>query len=44
RFAFPLILMALVIGFVLLQNRLDGKDVKFALAPISSEQDLLSFR
>ncbi|MCA1703173.1 MAG: hypothetical protein LC808_07830 [Actinobacteria bacterium] len=44
RFAFPLILMALVVGFVLLQNRMDGKDVKFALAPVSSQQDLLSFR
>jgi hypothetical protein len=44
RFAFPLILMAFVVGFVLIQNRVDSKDAKFTLAAADSDSDLLSFR
>jgi uncharacterized membrane protein YphA (DoxX/SURF4 family) len=35
--AFPLVLILLVIGFVLAQNRFDRKDPKLALAPVGSE-------
>lgn len=41
--AFPLILTMLVIAFLTIQNRIDRKDPKLALAPVDSEQDLLSF-
>ena len=41
--AFPLILTMLVIAFLTVQNRIDRKDPKLALAPVDSEQDLLSF-
>lgn len=41
--AFPLALILMVIGFLMVQNRLDRKDPKLALAPVDSEQDLLSF-
>jgi hypothetical protein len=42
-FTFPAILIGLVVGFVLLQNRIDHKDPKLAFAPVSSEQEFLSF-
>lgn len=41
--AFPLALTLLVIGFLMVQNRIDRKDPKLALAPVDSEHDLLSF-
>jgi len=41
--AFPLALIVLVIAFLMVQNRLDRKDPKLALAPVDSEHDLLSF-
>ena len=41
--AFPLALTLMVIAFLMVQNRLDRKDPKLALAPVDSEQDLLSF-
>jgi hypothetical protein len=44
KFAFPLILMVLVIAFVIAQGRADKGDVKLVMAPMSSEQDLLSFQ
>jgi hypothetical protein len=40
-FAFPLMLILLVIGFVFVQNRIDRKDPKLALAPVGS--DYLTF-
>jgi hypothetical protein len=40
-FAFPLVLIFIVIGFVFLQNRIDRKDPKLALAPVGS--DYLTF-
>jgi hypothetical protein len=42
-FAFPAILIGLMVGFVLVQNRIDHRDPKLALAPVSSEHDYLSF-
>jgi hypothetical protein len=41
--AFPLILTMLVGAFLMVQNRIDRKDPKLALAPVDSEHDLLSF-
>lgn len=41
--AFPLVLTLLVIAFLVGQNRIDSRDPKLALAPIDSDQDLLSF-
>jgi len=41
--AFPLLLLMLVGGFLMVQNRIDRKDPKLALAPVDSEHDLLSF-
>ena len=41
--AFPLVLTLLVIAFLMVQNRIDNKDPKLALAPVDSEHDLLSF-
>jgi hypothetical protein len=43
RIAFPLLLAFLVGGFVLVQNRLDRKDPKLALAALDAEEDLLGF-
>ena len=43
-FAFPLILMALVLLFLGAQNRMDREETKFVLAPLSAEEDLLSFQ
>ena len=42
-FTFPAILIGLVIGFVVVQSRIDHKDPKLALAAVSSEQEYLSF-
>ena len=39
--AFPVILILLVIGFIVVQNRIDRKDPKLALAPVSA--DVLTF-
>lgn len=44
RFAFPLTLAVLVIAFLAVQGRLDRKDPKLALAPVTSGQELLSFQ
>lgn len=41
--AFPFTLTLMVVGFLLIQGRVDGKDPKLALAPIDSEQDFLTF-
>ncbi|HEV3472510.1 MAG TPA: hypothetical protein VG408_04805, partial [Actinomycetota bacterium] len=41
--AFPLVLTLLVGAFLIGQNRIDRRDPKLAMAPIDSEQDLLSF-
>ena len=41
RLAFPLVLVGLVLGFVAIQNRLDRKDPKLALA--STTRDVLNF-
>ena len=41
--AFPLALVMLVGGFLMVQNRIDRKDPKLAVAPVDSERDLLSF-
>jgi gas vesicle protein len=41
RLAFPLVLLALVVAFVAVQNRLDRKDPKLALA--ATTPDVLSF-
>ena len=35
--AFPLVLILFVIGFLFVQNRIDRKDPKLALAPVGSE-------
>ena len=42
-FTFPAILIGLVVGFILMQNRIDHKDPKLAFAPVSSDQEYLSF-
>jgi hypothetical protein len=42
-FTFPAILIGFMVGFILVQNRIDHTDPKLALAPVSSEQDYLSF-
>lgn len=44
RLAFPLMLLALVVGYVVFQNRIDRKDPKLALAALDQDPDLLSFR
>ncbi|HEX6009864.1 MAG TPA: hypothetical protein VFZ50_07130 [Actinomycetota bacterium] len=41
RLAFPLVLVGLVLGFVAIQNRLDRRDPKLALA--STTRDVLNF-
>lgn len=42
-FAFPLALTILVVGFMLIQNRVDKKDPKLALAAVDTADELLSF-
>ncbi len=41
-FAFPLVLSALIGLFLLLQNRVDGRDPKLALAPLDTEMVLFN--
>ena len=41
--AFPIALMLMVGAFLMVQNRIDRKDPKLALAPVDSERDLLIF-
>ena len=41
--AFPIALILMVAAFLMVQNRIDRKDPKLALAPMDSEHDLLSF-
>lgn len=43
QMAFPLALTLLVGAFLTMQNRMDRKDPKLALAPVDSEHDLLTF-
>lgn len=43
RFAFPLALTLLVIVFLVIQNRIDNKDPKLAVAPLDMDGELLSF-
>lgn len=43
RMAFPLALTLLVVGFLVVQGRIDRKDPKLALAPVDAEHELLSF-
>ncbi|MEA2452206.1 MAG: hypothetical protein QOG04_916 [Actinomycetota bacterium] len=40
---FPALLTLMVIAFLMVQNRIDRRDPKLALAPVDSEHDLLSF-
>jgi hypothetical protein len=42
-FTFPAILIGLVLGFMAMQSRIDHKDPKLAIAPVSSDQEYLSF-
>ncbi|MBA2724489.1 MAG: hypothetical protein H0U53_00730, partial [Actinobacteria bacterium] len=42
-FAFPLALTLLVVGFMLIQNKIDKKDPKLALAAVDTTDELLSF-
>lgn len=41
--AFPIALILLVVGFLMIQNRMDSRDPKLALAPVDSQHDSLSF-
>lgn len=41
--AFPLALALMVGGFLMVQNRIDRRDPKLALAPIDSDNELLTF-
>lgn len=43
RIGFPLALLAIVAGFLALQNRLDRKDPKLAVAAVDSQRDSLTF-
>lgn len=43
RFVFPLALTLLVIAFLLIQNRIDNKDPKLAMAALDVDGELLSF-
>ena len=43
RVAFPTILALLGFLFILLQNRLDRRDPKLAMAPLNKDSDLLPF-
>ncbi|MEA2517487.1 MAG: hypothetical protein QOG16_1325 [Actinomycetota bacterium] len=40
---FPVLLVLMVLAFLTIQSRIDSRDPKLALAPVDSEQDLLSF-
>jgi hypothetical protein len=41
--AFPLLLILMVLAFLMVQNRIDSRDPKLALAPMDTEHDSLSF-
>ncbi|MGH2756284.1 MAG: hypothetical protein ACRDI3_00670, partial [Actinomycetota bacterium] len=41
--AFPLALAMMVGAFLMVQNRIDRRDPKLALAPIDSDHELLTF-
>ena len=41
---FPLALTLAVIGFLMIQGRVDAKDPKLAFAPVDREQDFLAFQ
>jgi hypothetical protein len=43
RLAFPMLLALAVGAFVLLQNRVDRKDPKLALAALDADEELLGF-
>lgn len=43
KIAFPLLLAAAVGAFVVMQNRMDRKDPKLALAALDADEDLLGF-
>lgn len=43
QMAFPALLIVIVIGFLMVQNHIDRRDPKLAMAPVDSEHDLLSF-
>ena len=43
KLAFPLALTLMVLAYLVVQGRIDGRDEKLALAPIDADQDLLSF-
>jgi hypothetical protein len=40
RAAFPVLLLAIMVVFLLVQDRIDRKDPKLALAPMHAEPDL----
>jgi len=42
-FSFPLVLMVLVLGFLTVQHRLDGRDPKFRSAPLTSADTTIAF-
>ncbi|MDQ3940270.1 MAG: hypothetical protein M3238_02850, partial [Actinomycetota bacterium] len=44
KVAFPLALIALVAGFLVVHGRLGRKDPKLALAPLAADQDAMTFR
>lgn len=44
KLAFPLALSLLVVAFLMMQGRVDGRDPKLAYAPMDAEQELLSFK
>jgi hypothetical protein len=44
QFGFPLALGGLVLAFLMVQSRLDARDPKLAAAPVTVDDDLLSFR
>lgn len=43
RFAFPILLSILVVAFMMVQDRVDRKDPKLALAAVDTDQEWLSF-
>jgi hypothetical protein len=44
RFAFPLILAAGAMAFLLVQGRIDRREPKLTAAPVDSRDDLVLFR
>ena len=44
NFGFPLILMILVVIFLLVQSRLDARDPKLRVAPLTPADSLVAFR